>query len=37
MTYLIHMSHQFGRHADMEGTLPPNVKIAYDDLVIDLD
>ena len=37
MTYLIHMSHQFGRHADMEGTLPPNVKIAYDGLVIDVD
>jgi phosphoribosyl 1,2-cyclic phosphate phosphodiesterase len=37
ITYLTHLSHQFGRHADMEGTLPANVKIAYDGLVIDID
>ncbi|CAK9249926.1 unnamed protein product [Sphagnum jensenii] len=36
MTYFTHLSHQFGRHADMEGTLPANVKIAYDGLVIDI-
>jgi phosphoribosyl 1,2-cyclic phosphate phosphodiesterase len=36
ITYLTHLSHQFGRHADMEQTLPHNVKIAYDGLVIDI-
>ena len=36
ITYLTHLSHQFGRHADMEPTLPPHVKIAYDGLVIDI-
>jgi phosphoribosyl 1,2-cyclic phosphate phosphodiesterase len=35
MAYLIHMSHQFGRHADMESKLPANVRIAYDGLVIE--
>ena len=35
--YLTHLSHQFGKHEDMEKTLPSNVKIAYDGLVIDLD
>jgi phosphoribosyl 1,2-cyclic phosphate phosphodiesterase len=37
MTYLTHLSHQFGKHADMEGTLPANVKIAYDGLVLDIE
>ncbi len=37
MTYLTHLSHQFGKHADMEGTLPANVRIAYDGLVLDID
>lgn len=37
LAYLTHLSHQFGKHSDMEKTLPPNVKIAYDGLVIDLD
>ena len=32
--YLIHMSHQFGLHAAIEPTLPPNVHIAYDGLVL---
>ena len=35
--YLTHLSHQFGKHADMEPTLPANVKIAYDGLVIDIE
>lgn len=35
IAYLTHMSHQFGRHADMEGKLPDNVRIAYDGLVIE--
>jgi phosphoribosyl 1,2-cyclic phosphate phosphodiesterase len=35
--YLIHMSHQFGLHADMERFLPPHVHVAYDGLVVDID
>ncbi|MCW3125775.1 MAG: fold metallo-hydrolase [Bacteroidetes bacterium] len=35
--YLIHMSHQFGLHAVMEKKMPPNVKIAYDGLVIEVN
>ena len=34
--YLIHMSHRFGKHAEQEKLLPPNVKIAYDGLKIRL-
>jgi len=34
--YLIHMSHQFGLHAQMEKELPSNVKIAYDGLKLYL-
>jgi phosphoribosyl 1,2-cyclic phosphate phosphodiesterase len=37
MAYLTHLSHQFGRHADIEPTLPANVRIAYDGLAIDID
>ena len=33
-TYLIHMSHRFGKHAEEEKKLPSNVKIAYDGLKI---
>jgi phosphoribosyl 1,2-cyclic phosphate phosphodiesterase len=36
MAYLTHMSHQFGRHTDMEGKLPENVRIAYDGLVAEV-
>ncbi len=36
IAYLTHLSHQFGLHAAMEGTLPANVKIAYDGLVIEI-
>ncbi len=36
MTYFIHMSHQFGLHADMEKMLPPNIRPAYDGLKINL-
>ena len=34
-TFLIHMSHQFGKHADMKKELPENVFIAYDGLIIE--
>jgi phosphoribosyl 1,2-cyclic phosphate phosphodiesterase len=33
-TYLIHMSHQFGLHAEMEKEMPAGVHIAYDGLKI---
>lgn len=36
ITYLIHMSHQFGFHADMEKKLPAEVKPAYDGLKISI-
>jgi phosphoribosyl 1,2-cyclic phosphate phosphodiesterase len=36
MTYLIHMSHQFGLHAETEKMLPANVKPAYDGLKIEI-
>ena len=32
--YLTHLSHQMGRHADVEAELPNGVNIAYDGLVI---
>jgi phosphoribosyl 1,2-cyclic phosphate phosphodiesterase len=34
--YFIHMSHHFGKHEDMQKTLPDNVFIAYDGLTIDV-
>lgn len=34
--YLTHLSHQMGLHADIEPTLPPNVRIAYDGLKIGI-
>lgn len=32
--YLTHISHQLGRHREVEATLPPWVRLAYDGLVI---
>jgi phosphoribosyl 1,2-cyclic phosphate phosphodiesterase len=32
VTYLIHMSHHMGRHAEVEPELPPNVFFSYDGL-----
>jgi phosphoribosyl 1,2-cyclic phosphate phosphodiesterase len=34
--YLIHMSHQFGFHSEMEKQMPGHVSIAYDGLTIKL-
>lgn len=34
-TYLIHMSHHAGLHADTEASLPPHIHLAYDGLEID--
>lgn len=36
IAYLTHLSHQMGRHADVEPTLPCNVRIAYDGLKISI-
>ena len=35
-TYLTHISHHLGFHADVEKTLPKNVFIAYDELVLTI-
>jgi phosphoribosyl 1,2-cyclic phosphate phosphodiesterase len=34
-TFLIHMSHNFGLHAEIETALPDNIFIAYDGLTIE--
>ncbi|GAB2776547.1 MBL fold metallo-hydrolase [Rhabdobacter roseus] len=36
MTYLTHMSHKIGLHGAVEAELPPNVRLAYDGLRIEL-
>lgn len=33
--YLLHISHQMGRHGDVSRSLPPRVALAYDGLVIN--
>ena len=33
-TYFTHMSHNLGRHADVEKELPPHIRLAYDGLTI---
>lgn len=34
--WIIHMSHSAGKHADIEATLPPTIRLAYDGLVLDI-
>lgn len=34
MTYFTHISHQLGKHKDIEKELPSNIRIAYDGLVV---
>ena len=34
--YLTHISHQLGRHREVEATLPPWVRLAYDGLVVEV-
>ena len=36
-TYLIHFSHQMGKHADVEAGLPDNVGVSYDGLKLQFD
>ena len=35
-TYFTHMSHQMGRHADINKELPEGVALSYDGLIIDI-
>ena len=35
-TWLIHMSHQIGLHAEVEKVLPPSVHLAYDGVQIQV-
>ena len=35
-TYLTHISHLFGFHAEIQQQLPPNVFVAYDNLEITI-
>ncbi|TCS85458.1 phosphoribosyl 1,2-cyclic phosphate phosphodiesterase [Anseongella ginsenosidimutans] len=35
-TYLTHISHKLGRHAEIESKLPPGIHLAYDGLVLTL-
>lgn len=35
-TYLMHITHQMGLHEETEKRLPPDVRLAYDGLVIDV-
>ena len=34
--YFIHASHQLGMHAEVEATLPPHVRLAYDGLTVEI-
>ncbi len=36
MTYLTHISHKMGLHAEVEKELPPNIRLAYDGLKVKL-
>lgn len=34
VTYLTHISHQLGKHEEVERALPPSIRLAYDGLVV---
>lgn len=34
--YFTHISHQLGKHADINNELPPHIRLAYDGLTLDL-
>lgn len=36
-TYFTHISHRFGKHTDIEKTLPKSIRVAYDGLVIEVE
>lgn len=35
-TYLTHISHNLGKHADVEAVLPANISLAYDGMIINV-
>jgi phosphoribosyl 1,2-cyclic phosphate phosphodiesterase len=35
-TYFTHLSHQMGKHADVDGELPPGINLAWDGLEIEV-
>lgn len=35
-TYLVHMSHDIGLHAEVNRTLPPHIRLAYDGLEVEI-
>jgi phosphoribosyl 1,2-cyclic phosphate phosphodiesterase len=35
--YFTHISHQLGLHKTIEAELPPNIHLAYDGLVVNID
>jgi len=35
--YFVHMSHQIGKHDEVNASLPDHIKLAYDGLVVELD
>lgn len=35
-TYFTHISHRLGKHFDIEAELPPNIKLAYDGLILEI-
>ena len=37
IAYLTHLSHDMGKHEEVEKNLPPNVKIAYDNLTLTIN
>ena len=36
ISYLTHISHQLGKHEEVEKNLPENIRLAYDGLVVEL-
>jgi len=36
VAYLTHISHQLGRHREVEATLPPWIRLGYDGLVVEV-
>lgn len=35
--YFTHISHQLGKHADVEASLPAHIRLAYDGLVVNME
>ena len=36
VAYFTHISHQLGRHREVEAALPPHIRLAYDGLVVEV-